>query len=350
MRSEAKSQARHARIDSAPPADKGRDHAHAATRNSFISHYLSIIHHQSSIINPDGFTLIELLVVIAIIAVLLAIFIPVTRAARERGQRAVCLSNLHQLTMAWIAYADDHDGKLVLGEAMVEIAMGPRIGFHTKTMKGWLGRAFHFPESRSAIIADPNKGALWPYLRDIDIYRCPRAPIGHASTYKIVSGANGANVEGTYRIESTINGPEPVSFGKRVGDTVLRLTRLMDITSPGAAARAVFIDEGATSGPGDFRVYYLRPEWCNTSPPPIHHADGVTLSMADGHGEYWKWKGRETVAGLPRKLVPTPAPGILVNMLAGGDYAPRTQDGLYDLQRVQKATWGRLGYPPEETP
>jgi len=312
--------------------------------------YPPITNHPSSIINASAFTLIELLVVIAVIAVLLAIFLPVGRAARERGQRAVCLSNLRQLTMAWIGYADDHDGKLVLGEAMVRTTMGPRIGFHTVTMKGWLGTAFYFPESRAAIIEDPNKGALWPYLRDIDVYRCPRGVVGHASTYKIVSGANGANVQGTYRIESTINSPEPVPFGERVGDTVLKLTRITDIISPGTPARAVFIDQGMTSGPGDFYVHYLYPRWERSSPPPIHHANGVTLSMADGHAEYWKWKGRETVVGLPRKLVPTPATDVFVEMLNGGDYEPKTEDGLRDLQRVQRATWGRLGYPVEEVP
>lgn len=28
-------------------------------------------------------------------------------------------------------------------------------------------------------------------------------------------------------------------------------------------------------------------------------------------------------------------------------YEPQTEDGMYDLQRLQKATWGRLGYTLE---
>ncbi|UCE50815.1 MAG: prepilin-type N-terminal cleavage/methylation domain-containing protein, partial [Phycisphaerales bacterium] len=39
-----------------------------------------------------GFTLIELLVVIAVILLLIALLIPALRAAKEQGQRAVCLS------------------------------------------------------------------------------------------------------------------------------------------------------------------------------------------------------------------------------------------------------------------
>jgi len=33
-----------------------------------------------------------------------------------------------------------------------------------------------------------------------------------------------------------------------------------------------------------------------------------------------------------------------------GDYTPQTQDGIYDLQRLQKATWGRIGYTLEGGP
>jgi hypothetical protein len=61
MRSEAKSQARHARNDSAPQADKGRDHAHAAARKSFVSNHLSTIHHQSRLAHRQGFTVIAML-------------------------------------------------------------------------------------------------------------------------------------------------------------------------------------------------------------------------------------------------------------------------------------------------
>ena len=74
--------------------------------------------------------------------------------------------------------------------------------------------------------------------------------------------------------------------------------------------------------------------------PPIHHSDGVTLSMADGHAEYWKWKGRETME-MPRKLLPV---RTLFCEILEEDYEPQTEDGLYDLQRLQRATWGRLGY------
>jgi prepilin-type N-terminal cleavage/methylation domain-containing protein len=57
-----------------------------------------------------GFTLIELLVVIAIIAILAALLMPALAKAKETGRRAICKSNMRQMAMGLLMYANDNQG------------------------------------------------------------------------------------------------------------------------------------------------------------------------------------------------------------------------------------------------
>lgn len=62
---------------------------------------------------PFAFTLIELLVVIVIIAILAAILFPVFARARENARKTSCLSNLKQIGLGALQYAQDYDEKMV---------------------------------------------------------------------------------------------------------------------------------------------------------------------------------------------------------------------------------------------
>jgi prepilin-type N-terminal cleavage/methylation domain-containing protein/prepilin-type processing-associated H-X9-DG protein len=60
--------------------------------------------------NRRAFTLIELLIVIAIIGILISLLLPSLTKARHVAQRAVCASNMRQISINSISYVNDSNG------------------------------------------------------------------------------------------------------------------------------------------------------------------------------------------------------------------------------------------------
>jgi len=56
-----------------------------------------------------AFTLVELLVVIAVISILAGIILPAIRHVRERARQTHCINALHQFSVAWSTYRNEHD-------------------------------------------------------------------------------------------------------------------------------------------------------------------------------------------------------------------------------------------------
>jgi prepilin-type N-terminal cleavage/methylation domain-containing protein len=117
-----------------------------------------------------GFTLIELLVVIAIIAILAAILFPVFARAREAARKATCLSNLKQIALAAIMYAQDYDEVLpaanASGSACSAHPVDPAnlwVNFSGGTFAAGVGSTDYWQ------IAD----LLVPYIKSLDIFNCP---------------------------------------------------------------------------------------------------------------------------------------------------------------------------------
>ncbi len=247
-----------------------------------------------------AFTLIELLVVVAIIAILMAVLLPAMQRAREQGKRAVCLSNVKQFGLSWVMYADENDQKLV-NSCTIENSEG-----HNDTTEPcWM--YFHNDwtdvERRTKGIQD---GAMWPYVKSLKIYKCPTGIRGEVNTYAIVDAMNGAiSPMGNYSKE-------------------LMIKRKTQIPRPGE--RVVFVDEGRTSVQS-WTIFYDRESWWDA--PPVRHGAGTNFSFADGHAEYWKWRDNRTL-----------------KYARGEGNLPPLQAGNKDIQRLQKAAWGQLGYTP----
>lgn len=85
-----------------------------------------------------GFTLIELLVVIAIIAILAAILFPVFATAREKARQTSCSSNMKQIGLAMLQYAQDYDDNWPYSFGAGQFGVG------------WSGRVYPYVKSATA--------------------------------------------------------------------------------------------------------------------------------------------------------------------------------------------------------
>jgi type II secretory pathway pseudopilin PulG len=63
-----------------------------------------------------GFALLELLVVISILMILLSVMMPALHKARQMARLTICKTNMHQMNLSLVAYAADHDGRIVPGD------------------------------------------------------------------------------------------------------------------------------------------------------------------------------------------------------------------------------------------
>ena len=292
----------------------------------------------------QGWTLIEILVVVSILAVLVAILLPCLSAAREQGRRAVCRGRLRQLYYAWNQYADDHEGRLVYC-----LTWKPQIYLTPpRESTPWLlGRAVPSKPMEALSREDwrdmLSQGALWPYVREVDMYGCPACP----SQLRISLDSSGLmNIVKTpirlsYSIPASLgtDGPLPITGLpsaelRGAGQASLYVSSLQEMTRPAPGVRMVFICEGDLRAA--YAVSYEEPRWY--SPPPAYHRDGTTVSFADGHCEYWKWSDPIT-----RKLGEMARDDFAQYADASGKGETLTP-GNADLERVQRAVWGRLGY------
>ncbi len=179
-----------------------------------------------------GFTLIELLVVIAIIAILAALLLPVLSKGKERARRTSCVSNVKQIALASLMYADEHGDRFPAQPADAAV---PQI-------LGGDGRNFY--------------DELMPYLLPA-IWLCP------------------ATVDSPGRLMSYhMNGFIVTTNGLRSAA----------ISQP---AQTLLMGESGGGPPGTrWNEAYLRPDQTGGylyDNPQIHHGGGCNATFADGH-------------------------------------------------------------------
>ncbi|MBU0610272.1 MAG: DUF1559 domain-containing protein [Armatimonadetes bacterium] len=200
-----------------------------------------------------GFTLIELLVVIAIIAILAAILFPVFAKAREKARQSSCASNLKQIGLAFMQYAQDYDETL------------PTDWITLPGGTAWTDRYTW-------------RAAIFPYIKNSQIFSCPSDSYNYSGALAGMCQNGEGSIPGgygdnTFHWDSGAPNPPGTTFCK-----------LGTIALP-----AQLILAGDSSYGGHQLSY--QPNTLNTprtDPGSMRHNEGCNYCFADGHVKWLK--------------------------------------------------------------
>jgi prepilin-type N-terminal cleavage/methylation domain-containing protein/prepilin-type processing-associated H-X9-DG protein len=224
-----------------------------------------------------AFTLIELLVVIAIIAILAAILFPVFAQARAKARQTVCLSNLKQIGLGLMMYAQDYDEVLAGNHVGTPHSNAGDSGYATVTDIGFLDK--DETKVRRNWCRD-----LQPYIKNTQIYICPNAqarsggPGGATSAYRDTKDPRGANV--SYLMNGIVNTKAMAAIPAPADIVYLR-----DYVFYGRVCQVRPHPDGTLNGRPVFRQF-------NHDYYDLMHNQGGNFLFCDGHA---KWKKKTGV-------------------------------------------------------
>jgi len=231
---------------------------------------------------PDGgFTLIELLVVVAIIAILAALLLPTLGKSKEQAHRIVCASNLKQLSVGWLLYAQDNTDLLVNNHGVPEILA--RRQNWANNVQDWEAS----DDNTNLTLLSESK--LGPFVSHATkLYKCPadREPAPNGERIRSMS------------MNALVGNPGELT--NRFNPLYVQFYKTADVVLPSGIF--VFLDEQADTLNDGFFVNKLEEYfWGNV--PGSYHNGNVNLSFVDGHVDAHHWLVPETVVPVKRTRI-----------------------------------------------
>lgn len=227
-----------------------------------------------------GVTLVEVLVVAGVASMLVWLALPGVAGARVQARAVACRSNLHQLALANLFYAQDHAGTFVPGAAeFVRPAAGSPIG--SGNLHRWHGR-----RAKANRPFDPSRGPLAPYIgADGAVRQCPAFVVAElvVGDFGFERGCGGYGYNNRYvgRRTAQRDDGQQVVTDDRAGVAMHSIKRPADTIM---FTDAAFVTTGLTEY--SFAEPRFHPESPgNRADPSIHfrHGDRASVAWCDGH-------------------------------------------------------------------
>jgi prepilin-type N-terminal cleavage/methylation domain-containing protein/prepilin-type processing-associated H-X9-DG protein len=246
--------------------------------------------------SKHAFTLIELLVVIAIIAILAAILFPVFAQARDKARQSTCLSNVKQLSVGALMYAQDYDEHLIC-----------------------------YPGSKHCnwryICEKPQRfwldwwDAVLPYTKNNRIYDCPAARPYHditLSSFDIRNVAIGYNMSPSAGNSLVKNVPDGDVYP---GVALAEVTRPADTIMLGEAGhvwnpKATAAPFNSSDQPSPSLSFSPSNESGSEWGPEPRHGGGSSMGFVDGHARWMKLESFYGVTDVANKKITLDCNGI----------------------------------------
>ncbi len=220
--------------------------------------------------NRRAFTLVELLVVIGIIAILISILLPALQRTREYANRVKCSSNMRQVVMALMTYADMRENHGAYADPMTVAGDDFSPLYYLSLLKDY--KVLICPSTDNVVRPNVLQGGngIFAYL-PVDITRHAQCR-GDASGGHSLEGRLRMWPENPYPLKTIAGTPNGQGIAKTVSNII-----------PIPSSWCSLVMDGDDSYNGSIN------NWPDA--PDNHGAEGANVGFADGHVKFCRTGG-----------------------------------------------------------